>query len=55
MKILDLILNFWHGKINLWKSYWIVGELLNSLFIVAICYIEINIFDNNTLYNQLPL
>tara|TARA_Y100001970_G_C14215017_1_gene849135 strand:+ start:1458 stop:1799 length:342 start_codon:yes stop_codon:yes gene_type:complete len=55
MKILDLLLIFWHGKIKLWKSYWLVGELFNSLVILAICFIEINILNNNVLYNQLPL
>ena len=55
MKILDLLLIFWHGKIKLWKSYWVVGELFNSLFIVAICYIEINFYNNTALYSQIPL
>ncbi len=55
MKTLDIILNFWLGKVKLWKSYWIVGELFNSLFIIFICYMEINFYNNSILYSQLPL
>ena len=32
----NLIHNFWNGEITLWKSYWIVGELLNALLILLI-------------------
>ena len=31
-----IINNFWNGKITLWRSYWLVGELLNALFILLI-------------------
>ena len=46
--------NFWNGKVTLWRSYWLVGELLNALFILAIFYIEIYIFGNNQFSNSLP-
>ena len=49
-----IISNFWNGKITLWRSYWLVGELLNSLFILAIFNLEIYIFKNNQFSNSLP-
>ena len=42
----SLLYNFWLGKIRLWKSYWIVGELINALIILLIFNIEINYFKN---------
>ena len=50
----SLLHNFWYGKITLWKSYWIVGELINALIILLIFNIEINYFKNINIYNQLP-
>jgi len=50
----SLLYNFWVGKITLWKSYWIVGELINALIIFLIFNIEINYFNNINIYNQLP-
>ena len=49
-----IINNFWNGKITLWKSYWLVGELLNALFILAVFNFEIYIFKNNQFSNSLP-
>lgn len=45
---------FWNGQITLWKSYWLVGELLNGLIILAIFNIEIRIFNNDLVTNSLP-
>ncbi len=50
----NFIINFWYGKITLWKSYWLIGELLNSLVILLIYNIEIRLFNNVYLYQQLP-
>jgi len=50
----DLIINFWNGKITLWKSYWIFGELLNALLIFLILSIEIKYFNNTLIANQIP-
>ena len=50
----NFIINFWYGKLPLWKSYWIIGELINSLIILLIYNIEIRIFKNVLLYKQLP-
>ena len=49
-----IINSFWNGKIALWRSYWLVGELLNALFILAVFNIEIYIFANNQYSNSLP-
>ena len=45
---------FWKGKIKLWKSYWIIGELFNGIFMLLIFNIEIYLFNNENLVPQLP-
>ena len=50
----NLINPFYRGKIKLWKSYWLVGELLNALFILLIFNMEIYFFSNNQFTNSLP-
>ena len=49
-----LIKNFWNGHLTLWKSYWLIGEILNALFILAVFNFEIYIFGNNQFSNSLP-
>ena len=49
-----LVINFWNGKITLWKSYWIFGELLNAFLIFLILSIEINYFNNALIAKQIP-
>ena len=49
-----LVTRFWNGNINLWRSYWLVGEVLNALFILAIFNLEIYIFGNNQFSKPLP-
>ena len=49
-----LIIRFFRGEISLWRSYWLVGELLNALFILLIFNFEIYLFNNNQLTNSLP-
>ena len=49
-----IISRFWRGKITLWRSYWLVGELLNALFILLIFNLEIYLFGNNQFTNFLP-
>ena len=49
-----IIINFWNGKITLWRSYWLVGELLNAIFILLIFNLEIYIFGNNQFTSSLP-
>ena len=49
-----IINKFWHGKIKLWQSYWLVGELLNALLILAVFNFEIYIVGNTNFSNSLP-
>jgi len=50
----NLIFNFWDGKVTLWKSYWIIGELLNASLIILILFIEIKYFNNTLIASQMP-
>ena len=50
----NFIINFWYGKFTLWKSYWLIGELINSLVLILIYNIEIRLLDNIELYKQIP-
>ena len=43
----NYIYRFWKGEISLWKSYWLIGELLNALFIILILNMEIYLFQSN--------
>ena len=49
-----VVKKFWNGEIVLWKSYWLVGEILNAIVILIIFNIEIRIFKNDLLGNLLP-
>ena len=49
-----IIYRFWKGEITLWRSYWLIGELLNALFILIIFNLEIYIFGNNQFTSSLP-
>ena len=50
----NLIRRFWVGEIALWRSYWLIGELLNALFILLIFNVEIYVFHNNKFTSSLP-
>tara|TARA_B110000196_G_C20979095_1_gene582446 strand:+ start:157 stop:495 length:339 start_codon:yes stop_codon:yes gene_type:complete len=50
----SLIIRFWRGQITLWRSYWLAGELLNALLILAIFNLEIYLFRNNEFTSFLP-
>ena len=45
---------FLKGEITLWRSYWLIGELLNAIFILLIFNLEIYIFGNNQFTSSLP-
>jgi len=47
-----IISKFWNGEITLWRSYWLVGELINGLFILAIFNFEIHLFGNSQFSNS---
>ena len=50
----EIINNFWQGKIKLWKSYWLIGELLNGLVLLIIFYLEIYLLNANSSVSQIP-
>ena len=54
MKTQNIFIKFWQGDISLWKSYWIVGELINSLIIIVIFNIELKLFNNIELFEKIP-
>ncbi len=49
-----IINNFFEGKIKLWKSYWVVGELLNGLILLIIFNLEIYFFNTSNSLSQIP-
>ena len=52
--MINFIIDFWYGRIPLWKSYWLIGELINSLILFLIYNIDTKILDNKDLFEQLP-
>ena len=50
----NLIRQFFDGKVKLWKSYWLVGELLNGLILLIIFNLEIYFFNTNSSVSQIP-
>ena len=54
MSVRNLLIEFFEGRIKLWKSYWLVGELLNGVVLLIIFYLEIYFFNNNSSVSQIP-
>ena len=52
--ITEVLNDFWIGKVKLWKSYWLVGELLNGLVLLIIFNLEIYFFNTNSSVSQIP-
>ena len=50
----QIVNDFWNGKTKLWKSYWLVGELLNGLVLLIIFNLEIYFFNTNSSVSQIP-
>ena len=50
----NVIKDFFEGKIKLWKSYWLVGELLNGVVLLIIFNLEIYFFNTNSSFSQIP-
>ncbi len=50
----NLIKEFFYGRIKLWKSYWLVGELLNGIILLIIFNLEIYILNNGSSVSQIP-
>ena len=49
-----IIGKFWRGEITLWRAYWLIGEILNAVFIILIFNLEIYLFGNNQFTSSLP-
>ena len=49
-----ILKEFFNGEIKLWKSYWLVGELLNGLILLIIFNLEIYLLNNNSSVSQIP-
>ena len=47
-----LLYKFWKGEITLWKSYWLFGEILNAIFLFLLLNLEIYMFKNTGLFNN---
>ena len=54
MNISNKLVKFWQGEITLWKSYWIVGELINAFLIIIIFNIELKLYNNIQLFDNIP-
>ena len=50
----NVVKDFFEGKVKLWKSYWLVGELLNGIFLLIIFNLEIYFFNSNSSVSQIP-
>ena len=50
----NIIKDFFEGKIKLWKSYWLAGELLNGIVLLVIFNLEIYFFNTNSSFSQIP-
>tara|TARA_B100002051_G_C16338554_1_gene440516 strand:- start:64 stop:405 length:342 start_codon:yes stop_codon:yes gene_type:complete len=50
----QIVSDFWLGKVKLWKSYWLVGELLNGIVLLTIFNLEIYLFNTNSSVSQIP-
>ena len=49
-----IVSDFFNGEVKLWKSYWLVGELLNGLVLLIIFNLEIYFFNTNSSVSQIP-
>tara|TARA_B100001057_G_scaffold452242_1_gene495970 strand:- start:3 stop:347 length:345 start_codon:yes stop_codon:yes gene_type:complete len=49
-----ILKEFLEGKVKLWKSYWLVGELLNGVVLLIIFNLEIYFFNTNSSVSQIP-
>ena len=54
MVITKLINKFWEGRIKLWKSYWLIGELLNGIVLLIIFNLEFYFLNTNNSVFQIP-
>ena len=56
MNIANKLMMFFQGRIKLWKSFWLIGEIVYPIFLfIIIFYIEIKLYSNNQVLLALPL
>ena len=49
-----ILKEFLEGKVKLWKSYWLVGELLNGIVLLLVFNLEIYFFKTDSFFSQIP-
>ena len=56
MNIANKLMMFFQGKIKLWKSFWLIGEIIYPILLfIVIFYVEIKLYNNNQIFLALPL
>ena len=51
----NFIINFWYGRISLWKSFWLVG-LIHAISVTYFApFFEKNFFNNDKIFNYIQL
>jgi len=55
MNIANKLMMFFQGNIRLWKSFWLIGEIVYPIFLfIIIFYIEIKLYNNEQVLLNLP-
>ena len=54
MTKVNVVKDFFEGKVKLWKSYWLVGEILNGIVLIIIFNLEVYFFNSNSTVSQIP-
>ena len=56
MNIANKLMMFFEGKIKLWKSFWLIGEIIYPILLfIIIFYIEMQLYNNDQILLALPL
>ena len=56
MNIANKLMMFFQGKIKLWKSFWLIGEIIYPILLfIIIFYIEMQLYNNDQILLALPL
>ena len=48
--MINLFLYFWHGKVKLWKAFWIIGFIHGLSINYFVPFIESNFFNNDDIF-----
>ena len=56
MNIANKLMMFFEGKIKLWKSFWLIGEIIYPILLfIIIFYIEMQLYNDDQILLALPL